>query len=63
MVIVSDPEQVQAAISKVVQDFGKIDVFVANAGKSSLTHLHRVPANSSRHGDFKANFGANPFGV
>ncbi|KAM3496775.1 hypothetical protein MY10362_009854 [Beauveria mimosiformis] len=29
---VSDPEQVQKAMAKVVQDFGKIDVFVANAG-------------------------------
>jgi NADP-dependent 3-hydroxy acid dehydrogenase YdfG len=29
---VSNPEQVQATISKVVEDFGKIDVFIANAG-------------------------------
>ncbi|KAK2041860.1 short chain dehydrogenase [Colletotrichum somersetense] len=29
---VSDPTQVQEAIAKVVKDFGKIDVFVANAG-------------------------------
>ncbi|KAK2055618.1 short chain dehydrogenase [Colletotrichum caudatum] len=29
---VSDPTQVQETIAKVVKDFGKIDVFVANAG-------------------------------
>ncbi|KAK1586164.1 short chain dehydrogenase [Colletotrichum navitas] len=29
---VSDPTQVQEAMAKVVRDFGKIDVFVANAG-------------------------------
>ncbi|SPN97773.1 probable reductases with broad range of substrate specificities [Cephalotrichum gorgonifer] len=29
---VSDPDQVQEAIAKVVKDFGKMDVFVANAG-------------------------------
>lgn len=29
---VSDPEAVQKAVQKVVQDFGKLDVFVANAG-------------------------------
>ncbi|KAK2031789.1 short chain dehydrogenase [Colletotrichum zoysiae] len=29
---VSDPTQVQEAIAKVAKDFGKIDVFVANAG-------------------------------
>lgn len=29
---VSDPEAVQKAIHKIVQDFGKLDVFVANAG-------------------------------
>ena len=29
---VSDPEKVQKAIQQVVQDFGKMDVFVANAG-------------------------------
>ncbi|KAI9927098.1 hypothetical protein ASPWEDRAFT_165515 [Aspergillus wentii DTO 134E9] len=29
---VSDPENVQSAIADVVKDFGKIDVFIANAG-------------------------------
>ncbi|OAQ96619.1 hypothetical protein LLEC1_03711 [Akanthomyces lecanii] len=29
---VSDPVQVETAVAKVVEDFGKIDVFVANAG-------------------------------
>lgn len=29
---VSDPEAVQRVIQKIVQDFGKLDVFVANAG-------------------------------
>lgn len=30
---VSQAEQVSTNIAKVVQDFGKIDVFVANAGE------------------------------
>lgn len=29
----SDAKQVQETIAKVVKEFGKIDVFVANAGK------------------------------
>lgn len=29
---VSDPEEVKRALGKVVEDFGKVDVFVANAG-------------------------------
>ncbi|RAL07925.1 short chain dehydrogenase [Aspergillus homomorphus CBS 101889] len=29
---VSDPEKIQAALGDVIRDFGKIDVFVANAG-------------------------------
>jgi sorbose reductase len=33
---VSDPEQVQKAISDAVRDFGRIDVFIANAGEFSL---------------------------
>ncbi|KAF6805423.1 NADP-dependent mannitol dehydrogenase 1 [Colletotrichum sojae] len=33
---VSDPDQVQQTIAKVLEDFGKIDVFVANAGKSGM---------------------------
>jgi meso-butanediol dehydrogenase/(S,S)-butanediol dehydrogenase/diacetyl reductase len=33
---VSDPEQVQKAISDVVRDFGRIDVFIANAGEFFL---------------------------
>jgi sorbose reductase len=32
MMAVSDAESVQKAVQQVVQDFGKIDVFVANAG-------------------------------
>ncbi|KAF2872351.1 hypothetical protein BDV95DRAFT_519029 [Massariosphaeria phaeospora] len=32
---VTDPEQVQKAIAKVTEDFGQIDVFVANAGTGS----------------------------
>jgi NAD(P)-dependent dehydrogenase (short-subunit alcohol dehydrogenase family) len=37
---VSNSEQIQETLDKVVNDFGKIDVFVANAGKlpPSLTH-------------------------
>lgn len=33
MVLVSDSEQVKNTLDSVVRDFGKIDVFVANAGK------------------------------
>jgi NADP-dependent 3-hydroxy acid dehydrogenase YdfG len=29
---VSDAENVQKAIAQVVEDFGRIDVFIANAG-------------------------------
>lgn len=29
---VSDPEAVQTTIANVVSDFGRIDVFIANAG-------------------------------
>lgn len=32
MTTVSDAESVQKTVSQVVQDFGRIDVFVANAG-------------------------------
>lgn len=32
--IVSSAEQIQKAIGDVVKDFGKIDVFVANAGEN-----------------------------
>ena len=32
--IVSDAEQVQKTIAEVVKEFGRIDVFVANAGES-----------------------------
>lgn len=32
MKIVSESAQVQETLAKVVQDFGKIDVFIANAG-------------------------------
>lgn len=31
--LVSDSNQVQETIAKVLKDFGKIDVFVANAGE------------------------------
>lgn len=31
--LVSDSTQVSQTMEKVVEDFGKIDVFVANAGK------------------------------
>jgi NAD(P)-dependent dehydrogenase (short-subunit alcohol dehydrogenase family) len=34
--IVSDSTQVSETIAKVAKDFGKIDVFVANAGKVAL---------------------------
>lgn len=33
---VSDADQVQKGIADVVKDFGKVDVFVANAGESSI---------------------------
>lgn len=36
MLVVSDAEQVEKIVAEVVEHFGSIDVFVANAG-SSLT--------------------------
>ena len=41
---VSDWTQVQDVIAKIVKDFGKIDVFVANAGLFILPHyVPKVP--------------------
>jgi NADP-dependent 3-hydroxy acid dehydrogenase YdfG len=34
---VSDAQQIQDALKKVLDDFGKIDVYVANAGMISVT--------------------------
>ena len=43
--IVSDSTQVSQTMEKVVEDFGKIDVFVANAGKGYIGYCvtsHRL---------------------
>ena len=41
---VAKDEEVLDTISKVVKDFGKIDVFVANAGTFSTMKIHiRIP--------------------
>lgn len=39
--IVSQADQVSSTISRVVKDFGKIDVFVANAGELYRTSIIR----------------------
>jgi NAD(P)-dependent dehydrogenase (short-subunit alcohol dehydrogenase family) len=36
---VSDPQQVQEGIARVLADFGKIDVFIANAGELRFGYL------------------------
>lgn len=36
---VSNPEEVQKAVTDVVRDFERIDVFVANAGELGLSML------------------------
>lgn len=41
---VSDPDKVREAIANVVKDFGKIDVFIANAGRE----LHKVKQATCR---------------
>jgi NADP-dependent 3-hydroxy acid dehydrogenase YdfG len=38
---VSDSQQVQDTIAKAAQDFGKLDVFIANAGTSLRSSLNR----------------------
>jgi NADP-dependent 3-hydroxy acid dehydrogenase YdfG len=35
-------KQVQEALAAVVNDFGKIDVFVANAGKAENCHVSAI---------------------
>ena len=35
--LVSNPDTVQSKIQEVVNDFGKLDVFIANAGKDHLS--------------------------
>ena len=40
---VSDPEKVKEAVQKVVKDFGKLDVFVANAGMPNSKPLLDMP--------------------
>ncbi|OAA34909.1 short-chain dehydrogenase [Beauveria brongniartii RCEF 3172] len=52
---VSDPEQVQKAMAKVVQDFGKIHVFVANAGNFRATLFPCFALIIDRNGHFEAN--------
>lgn len=39
---VSSPEEVQKAVGDVVKDFGRIDVFVANAGELGLDAVIRI---------------------
>lgn len=38
--IVTVAEEVEKNVARVVQDFGKIDVFIANAGKESFSMRH-----------------------
>jgi NADP-dependent 3-hydroxy acid dehydrogenase YdfG len=45
--LVSNSDQVQSTITKVVEDFGKIDVFVANAGKLALISMIHICADNT----------------
>lgn len=38
--VVSDAEAVQKTIAQVAEDFGRIDIFAANAGEFSLSGCH-----------------------
>jgi NADP-dependent 3-hydroxy acid dehydrogenase YdfG len=53
---VSDAQQIQDALKKVLDDYGKIDVYVANAGMVWCIVLREIKLTIlSRHGHFKAN--------
>ena len=45
---VSSAEKIQAAINKVVEDFGKLDVFVANAGVGSSKPITEISIEEYR---------------
>lgn len=53
---VSDWTQVQNVVAEVAKDFGRIDVFVANAGTSppSVSARTLLMLNFSRHGKLQA---------
>lgn len=57
---VSDSEEVRNTIADVVRDFGRIDVFVANAGehRNSDCKSKRYKLIGNRNGSFKTDFGA-----
>ncbi|KAL4742511.1 hypothetical protein BDV11DRAFT_180553 [Aspergillus similis] len=55
---VSDPDAVQSTISNVVKDFGKIDVFVANAGMAISK-----PILSQTLPEYKAQLSVNVDGI
>lgn len=44
---VSDPQQVKDAVTQVEKDFGRIDVFVANAGEPPRPHAGGTLPNPS----------------
>ncbi|KAL4748314.1 hypothetical protein BDW72DRAFT_180847 [Aspergillus terricola var. indicus] len=55
---VSDPDAVQSTISAVVKDFGKVDVFVANAGMAISK-----PILSQTLAEYKAQLSVNVDGI
>lgn len=65
--LVSKDDQVVDTITKVVDDFGKIDVFIANAGMSKELNIcfQDFPKilTPHRHGHIQANSRADSRGV
>lgn len=52
--LVSNPDTVQSKILEVVSDFGKLDVFIANAGKDHLSLGYYIYTDMlSRDGNFE----------
>ena len=66
---VSEPEKVKEAIEKVVKDFGKLDVFVANAGmaiskpitEQTVEEYKKQMSVNGEYCPFRASFLLNPF--
>ena len=46
---VTNPERVESAIGEVVKDFGKLDVFVANAGAANSKTSLEMTLEEYRH--------------
>ena len=62
IVNVTNRQQVQAAVDRTIQEFGRVDILVANAGgmagDRTMSHASRVPED-----DFRANLDRNLMGT